>query len=206
MPSKRKSPELLRPSVGGVHDKMVEGGNQNGIDGRWRAVGRSAAWWSLAVAGIVLGQAVLYGPSLAGRKILLPLDYLGQPGVYRPQAPEAETIPLHNFVLSDLVLQDEPNQDVRRFGSARRPLAVVDALSIRRQPLCRLSQVFAATDSGPLRRLAGGSCMVAIAAGGVRRPWGLCVLPWRPARGTVARRAGGVVLAADGLLCLLAGV
>ena len=34
------------------------------------------------MAGIVLGQVILYGPSLAGRKVLLPVDYLPAPDVY----------------------------------------------------------------------------------------------------------------------------
>ena len=66
-------------------------------------------------AGIVLGQAILYGPSLVGWKILLPLDYLAKAGVYLPRSGENEKLALHNFVLSDLVLQDEPN---RRFAAS----------------------------------------------------------------------------------------
>jgi hypothetical protein len=59
-------------------------------------------------AGIVLGQAILYGPSLIGEKILLPLDLLAQPGVYMPPTPETAKIVPHNIVLSDLVVQWEP--------------------------------------------------------------------------------------------------
>ena len=33
----------------------------------------------IVFAGIIFGQAVLYGPSLIGKKILLPLDLLAQP-------------------------------------------------------------------------------------------------------------------------------
>jgi len=39
-------------------------------------------------AGIVLGQAILYGPSLIGEKILLPLDLLTLPGYYIPSTAE----------------------------------------------------------------------------------------------------------------------
>jgi len=60
------------------------------------------------VAGIFLGQMVLYGPSLIGEKILLPLDILAQLGVYMPPTPETAKIVPHNIVLSDLVVQWEP--------------------------------------------------------------------------------------------------
>lgn len=62
----------------------------------------------LVGAGIVLGQAVLYGPSLIGQKILLPLDILAQPGMYIPQTPEtAKSVP-QNGELCDLIYQFEP--------------------------------------------------------------------------------------------------
>jgi hypothetical protein len=67
----------------------------------------------IVIAGLVLGQAVLYGPSLIGQKILLPLDILTEPGVYIPRTPATEKIVPHNFILSDLVLQLEP---ARRFA------------------------------------------------------------------------------------------
>jgi hypothetical protein len=62
----------------------------------------------IVAAGIVLGQAVLYGPSLIGQKTLLPLDILVQPGIYIPQTPEtAKTVP-QNGELCDLIYQFEP--------------------------------------------------------------------------------------------------
>jgi hypothetical protein len=64
----------------------------------------------IVVAGIVLGQAVLYGPSLIGQKILLPLDILAYPNVYLPQTPATAGIVPHNIVLSDLVYQFEPDR------------------------------------------------------------------------------------------------
>ena len=45
-----------------------------------RALPAPASRWkrvALVVVAISLGQALLYGPSLAGQKILLPLDLLG---------------------------------------------------------------------------------------------------------------------------------
>ena len=67
----------------------------------------------LVALGIVLGQVVLYAPSLAGRKILLPLDLLAQAGVYLPRTPETARIVPHDVIMSDLILQFEPE---RRFA------------------------------------------------------------------------------------------
>ncbi len=68
--------------------------------------------WLRGVAAVVLGtallQAVLYGPSLIGQKVLLPLDHLTLPGVYVPQTAEVRKTVVHNFVLSDLVYVGEP--------------------------------------------------------------------------------------------------
>ena len=67
----------------------------------------------ILLAGIVLGQVVLYGPSLAGRKILLPLDILAEPGSYLPRTPEYSQIVPQNPYLTDLVYLCEP---ARRFA------------------------------------------------------------------------------------------
>jgi hypothetical protein len=64
----------------------------------------------IVLAGIVLGQAVLYGPSLAGRKILLPLDILAQPDYYLPLSSEPGPILAHNIHLADLILWEEPSR------------------------------------------------------------------------------------------------
>jgi hypothetical protein len=69
----------------------------------------------VVLAGIVAGQAVLYGPSLIGRKVLLPLDILAQPGIYDPIPPGVRPPRPHDPVLSDLVLGLEP---ARRFAAA----------------------------------------------------------------------------------------
>jgi hypothetical protein len=69
----------------------------------------------IVIAGIVLGQAVLYGPSLIGQKILLPLDLLASPGAYIPLTPETARIVPHDPTLSDLVFVLEP---ARRFAVA----------------------------------------------------------------------------------------
>jgi hypothetical protein len=64
----------------------------------------------IVFAGIIFGQAVLYGPSLIGQKILLPLDILARPRIYLPQTPATAGIVPHNIVLSDLVFQFEPDR------------------------------------------------------------------------------------------------
>jgi hypothetical protein len=78
----------------------------------------------LLLAGISLGQAGLYGPSLAGRKILLPLDILAQPNYYLPPNPEAGPILMHNIQLADLILWEEPSRRLlgEELRSGRFPL------------------------------------------------------------------------------------
>jgi hypothetical protein len=67
----------------------------------------------IVIAGIILGQAILYGPSLIGEKVLLPLDLLTLPDYYIPPTPETVKIVPHNKILSDPVTQFEP---ARRFA------------------------------------------------------------------------------------------
>jgi hypothetical protein len=69
----------------------------------------------ILVAGVVLGQAVLFGPSLVGQKILLPLDILAEPGFYLPATPDYKSIVPQNAGLSDEVLNYEFS---RRFAAA----------------------------------------------------------------------------------------
>jgi len=68
------------------------------------ALGRLA----IVLAGIFLTQVVLYGPSLIGSKILLPIDILARPGVYLPQTPEARKVLVHDQIMSDMIFQLEP--------------------------------------------------------------------------------------------------
>jgi hypothetical protein len=63
---------------------------------------------AILVAGLLACQLVLFGPSLLGVKILLPLDLLAMPGVYLPATPEYQGIVPQDFVLSDLVYAGEP--------------------------------------------------------------------------------------------------
>ncbi len=65
------------------------------------------------LAGIVIGQFILYGPSLVGRKILLPLDILRFPYVYLPTHPGMDRIMAQDAILGDEVYLFEP---CRRFA------------------------------------------------------------------------------------------
>lgn len=67
----------------------------------------------IVAAGILLGQAILYGPSLIGTKVLLPLDILADARIYVPRAAEVSTETSTNPYLFDLVSLFEP---ARRFA------------------------------------------------------------------------------------------
>jgi hypothetical protein len=69
----------------------------------------------IVLAGIVIGQVILYGPSFAGRKVLLPLDILTDEGVYVPMTPQTLKVRTHNVLLSDVIYVSEPS---RRFAAA----------------------------------------------------------------------------------------
>lgn len=74
-------------------------------------------WFRLLVVflGIILGQSILYGPSLIGTKILLPLDILTLPTVYLPANHAGPELRVQDATLGDLIMQFEP---VRRFVAA----------------------------------------------------------------------------------------
>jgi hypothetical protein len=85
---------------------MSEKAGMTPCQGDQRRKWPAAAWIALVVAGIVLGQFILIGPSLIGRKVLLPLDHLAQPATYLPIPRDAPPKPVHNRVFSDLVLME----------------------------------------------------------------------------------------------------
>lgn len=62
----------------------------------------------ILLAGIVLPQCVLEGPSLVGRKLFLALDVLAHRQVYLPMVHGRPPVPPGDFSLSDPVLQFEP--------------------------------------------------------------------------------------------------
>jgi len=69
---------------------------------------------ALVAAGIVAGQAVLYGPALIGSKVLLPLGILGEQNKYIPHSPGSPEIESPKPVLLDLMAITEPD---RRFAA-----------------------------------------------------------------------------------------
>ena len=69
----------------------------------------------ILIAGLVLCQAVLYGESLLGQKILLPLDLLAQSNYYLPAGSDLAGTPIHNPMLSDRLLQYEAE---RKFAAS----------------------------------------------------------------------------------------
>lgn len=91
-----------------MHSKTpdIESGDvqSSGGTGIRQSLGRLA----IVLAGIFLTQVVLYGPSLIGSKILLPIDCLALRGVYLPQTPEVRKVLVHDQIMSDMVYQLEP--------------------------------------------------------------------------------------------------
>ena len=70
---------------------------------------------TIVLVGLVAGQFILYGPSLSGQKVLLPLDILAQPHFYIPNTVESPNSYAHDPIRSDLMLQFEPD---RRFAAS----------------------------------------------------------------------------------------
>jgi hypothetical protein len=68
---------------------------------------------ALLLAGLCVGQFMLFGPSLVGRRILLPLDILAQPWLYLSPADSARWGEPQDLILSDPVFQTELD---RQFG------------------------------------------------------------------------------------------
>ena len=89
---------------------------------------RPAAWIAMIVAGLVLEQVVLIGPSLIGKKVLLPLDILALPGMYLPSTPGVPPTAPHNRVYSDLVQIETMSQQfaVSEFRAGRWPIWLPD--------------------------------------------------------------------------------
>jgi hypothetical protein len=80
------------------------------LAGSYRHFGRLA----VVAAGIVFGQVVLYGPTLVGKKVLLPLGCLADANKYIPQGPGTPKIKSPQPFLIDLITLTEPD---RRFAA-----------------------------------------------------------------------------------------
>ena len=85
---------------------------------------RRIAQVGIVLAGLVVGQAILYWPSLTGKRVLLPVDYLALRLAYIPWTPEIAKIQPSNLVLSDLVTLFEPARRfaVSEWGAGRLPM------------------------------------------------------------------------------------
>ena len=77
----------------------------------------------LLFLGIVLGQLILFGPSLIGRKILLPLDLLAGEGFYLPRTSEISKIQPKDGSVADMILAFEPARHfaISEFRAGRLP-------------------------------------------------------------------------------------
>ncbi len=74
----------------------------------------SAAIRLLVLAlGVFAGQAVLFGPSLIGARVLLPLDVLRGPHIYMPGSSETPNIVINDPARTDLIVYYEP---IRQFA------------------------------------------------------------------------------------------
>jgi hypothetical protein len=107
----------MASSVAAQVEPVVESGAVEALSSRWRRA-------ALVLLGLVLPQILLYGPSLTGSKVLLPLDILATKGVYLP-APENGARPIpQNFILSDLVLLGAPTMEyaAKEMRGGRMPL------------------------------------------------------------------------------------
>lgn len=78
----------------------------------------------IVAAGIILGQSLIYGPCLIGKKILLPLDSLAREGAFIPRTPEIMQVQEWDRTLTDLVRGFEPARRfaAREFHAGRLPL------------------------------------------------------------------------------------
>jgi hypothetical protein len=87
--------------------------------------GPAAPWLRLVIVllGIVLGQAVLFGPSLIGQRILLPLAQLGRQRTYLPIVP-GYGVTAHSLENGDLIDFQEPERifAYNEFAAGRFPL------------------------------------------------------------------------------------
>jgi hypothetical protein len=78
----------------------------------------------VVILGLIVGQAVLYGPSLIGVRILLPVDILAEPLIYIPRTAETEKSVLNDPMRTDLVYYYEPARQfaISELRAGRLPL------------------------------------------------------------------------------------
>jgi hypothetical protein len=78
----------------------------------------------ILLAGLIIPQVVLYGPSLVGNKILLPLDLLALKGAYLPETKQYANVEPFDFTLADEVFlfEFERRFATEEFRAGRLPL------------------------------------------------------------------------------------
>jgi hypothetical protein len=78
----------------------------------------------VVLSGVVVGQALLYGPSLIGSKVLLPVNLLAYPNLYLPPNQVTKPATQLDEALSDLVLFNEPMRHfaASEYAAGRAPL------------------------------------------------------------------------------------
>lgn len=96
------------PATGAPHTLAAMSQTENSVTVEFPRTRRARL--VIIALGIIIGQFILFGPSLVGKKILLPLDILATPTTYLPMTPEVEQIKPHNPALTDLIFQFEPER------------------------------------------------------------------------------------------------
>ena len=168
-----------------------------------KPVKRKLARLMIVLAGIVLGQAILYGPSLAGRKILLPLDILAAPAHLPTPDIRSGEDRAHNNYPDRLDLPLRTRAALWGVGDSCGPVADVGALSLCRSSF-HLAQVLALSGPAILHRVSRRAGLDTTAGRDCGRLGGV---PLLPARAGSQLLAGGdclLVLPADRVFRLLA--
>jgi hypothetical protein len=96
-----------------ANHRQADSGNK-GLAPFRQIVGHRFCKAVIVLLGIVAGQFILYGPSLVGHRVLLPLDCLGTPRFYLPDTADHPNASPHDIVSQDIVTEFEP---ARRFAA-----------------------------------------------------------------------------------------
>lgn len=93
-----------------------------------RLMGKAWARLVVLVAGLIVPQMILFGPSLVGSKVLLPLDLLALPKFYLPSTPERQGVVPGNHTLTDQItlFEFERRFATREVRAGRWPLWIPD--------------------------------------------------------------------------------
>jgi hypothetical protein len=112
------------------------------VDASSQPPGRIFPRLAIVLAGIVLGQFLLYGPSLMGRKVLLPLNCLAMRELLPAGHGCRRRMPIRIPRPQDLVLVFEPDRRFRHKRVRRGPFSIMDTGQVWRGSVS-LAQVLA---------------------------------------------------------------